>query len=193
MVAYWSYVVFDDSGYLKVTFCLLFEAPQLLYRPPLLSQLLLAWRDILFPAADCSLHSLHSGCDPTPSLSRPSVRAVWQSAHHRLQTAADTHSTAALIKKSAASKVSQSKSGVLRSSSRFSGEAAVLIFPEPRRRVEGWGRQIRRGQSCIWLSDGGRSGLEMCRLRWACDTAGTISLWWFNCCHTLIYFNYRSM
>lgn len=59
------------------------------------------------------------------------------SAHHRLQTAADTHSAAALIKKSAASKVSQSKSGVLRSSSRFSGEAAVLIFPEPRKGVEG--------------------------------------------------------
>lgn len=60
------------------------------------------------------------------------------SAHHRLQTAADTHSAvaaAALIKKSAASKVSQSKSAALRSSSRFSGEAAVLIFPEPRRRV----------------------------------------------------------
>lgn len=33
------------------------------------------------------------------------------SAHHRLQSAADTHSAAALIKKSAASKVSQSKSG----------------------------------------------------------------------------------
>lgn len=56
------------------------------------------------------------------------------SAHHRLQTAADTHSAAALIKKkSAAFKVSQSKSGSLRSSSRFSGEAAVLIFPAPRR------------------------------------------------------------
>lgn len=121
------------------------------------------------------------------------------SAHHRLQTAADTHSAAAaLIKKSAASKVSQSKSTALRSSSRFSGEAAVLIFPELRRRVGVgvWGRgggQIRGGQSCIWLSDGGRSGLEMCRLRWACDTAEIVSLWWFNCSHTLIYFNSRSI
>lgn len=54
------------------------------------------------------------------------------------QTAADTHSVAALIKKkSAASKVSQSKRGALRSSSRFSGEAVVLIFPEPRRGEEG--------------------------------------------------------
>lgn len=55
-----------------------------------------------------------------------------RSAHHRLQTAADTHSEAALIKKSAASKVSQSKSRALRSSSRFSGEAAVPIFPDLR-------------------------------------------------------------
>lgn len=108
------------------------------------------------------------------------------SAHGGLQ--ADTHSAVALIKKSAASKVSQSESGALRSSSRFSGEAAVLIFPEPR---EGGG-QIRRGESCIWLSDGGRSGLEMCHLRWACDTAGIISLRWFNRSHTVIHLNYGS-
>lgn len=91
------------------------------------------------------------------------------SAHHRLQTAADTHSAAAaaLIKKSAASKVSQSKSAALRSSSRFSGEAAVLIFPEPRRRV--------RVGEVGWGTNQGRTKLHMAE-RWRQEWLRNVSL-----------------
>lgn len=94
------------------------------------------------------------------------------SAHHRLQTAADTHSAAAaaLIKKSAASKVSQSKSAALRSSSRFSGEAAVLIFPEPRRRV-----RVGVGGEVGWGTNQGRTKLHMAE-RWRQEWLRNVSL-----------------